>query len=140
MDFDTPPVDDYCRAWQAYDLDIPKIGSSDKGDHFFIEVHMEKTYFSLEDEEEEPNYLLEYDCDTSISTFWEPCERVERNNLPLKRISKILCEVGVPLHRQDLMLNEISDQADEICNSPHNKNEKILSMIVSISIAAVKPN
>ncbi|KAL2548018.1 Uncharacterized protein Fot_09548 [Forsythia ovata] len=106
---------------------------------FSLKFTWRKTYFSLEEEEEEPNYLLEYDCETSISTFWESCGRVERNNLPLNIISKILCEVGVPLHRQDLMLNEISDRADEICNSPDNKNEKILSMIVSISIVAMKP-
>ncbi|CAI9759484.1 unnamed protein product [Fraxinus pennsylvanica] len=142
MNFQTP-VDDYCRAWQAFDLDVPKIKPSNDGDHFFIEVHMEKTYFPLEEEEDDdelnPDYLLDYDCDTSISPFWEPCGRVEHNNLPLNRISKILCEVGVPLHRQGFMMHRISEEADEIANAPFNKNKKILSMIVSISIVAVKP-
>lgn len=141
MNFQTP-VDDYCRAWQAFDLDVPKIKPSEDGDHFFIEVHMEKTYFSLDeedDDEEKPDYLLDYDCDSSISTFWEPCGRIEHDNLPLNRISKILSEVGVPLHRQGFMMDQISDEADEIANAPFNKNKKILSMIVSISIVAVKP-
>ncbi|CAI9772457.1 unnamed protein product [Fraxinus pennsylvanica] len=139
MNFKTPPLDDYCRAWQAYDLDVPRIGPGEEGDHFLIQVHMEKTYFPLEeeeDDEEKPDYLLDYDCYTNILTFWEPCGRLECNNLPSNRISYILCEVGVPLHRQGFMLDRISDEADEIANAPFNKYKKILSMIVSISIVA----
>lgn len=100
---------------------------------------MEQTFFPMEKnevDEQKPDYLLDYDCDRVFWYFWEPCERVELNNLPSNKISKILCEVAVPLYREGFMLDRILNEANEIANAPLNKNKKILSMIFSIGIVA----
>ncbi|KAG8379156.1 hypothetical protein BUALT_Bualt07G0058900 [Buddleja alternifolia] len=130
------PVDDYCEAWQADNLKVPeKIPSTD---HFFIAFQIERTYplimdINHEEEAEEEFVRVE---GTDILAFWEPCPRIEHENLPRGKISSMLSKAGVPLHKQEFMVDRISGRADEIANADYNKDKKVLPMIVSISVVA----
>ncbi|KAG8378954.1 hypothetical protein BUALT_Bualt07G0038200 [Buddleja alternifolia] len=73
---------------------------------------------------------------TDILAFWEPCPRIEHENLPRGKISSMLSKAGVPLHKQEFMVDRISGRADEIANADYNKDKKVLPMIVSISVVA----
>lgn len=129
------PVDDLCQAWQADNLRIPKETPSDTvSDQFFILFQVE-TIYPHEDEEEE--LVVEDFLAVSESyTFWAPCPRTERDNLPEEKISDMLSMAGVPLHKQDVMMHTISSRADDIANEPDNKGRRVLPMLVSVSLIA----
>ncbi|KAI3456668.1 hypothetical protein Pfo_013331 [Paulownia fortunei] len=116
------PVDDFCDAWQADNLEIPeKIPTNDDLDQYFIEIQLETTYPQNEEEEEEDYLQVDLESDTVFFTFWQPCPRLERKNVPNERISSMLTEAGVPLHKQEHLVDRISAEADEIANADYNK-------------------
>ncbi|GFP99362.1 hypothetical protein PHJA_002654100 [Phtheirospermum japonicum] len=123
------PVDDYCDAWQSDNLEIPQNtpNLNFNFDQFFIALELEITCPLMEDDCEE---------DEQKETFWAPCPRIERENLPKDKISSMLSSAGVPMHKQRFMVDRISSRADEIANAAHNENKRILPMVISISIVA----
>lgn len=137
------PVDDCCNVWLADNLNIPNddqpAPSDDHHHHqFFIQFEVEFLYppaLPLGDDLED--YLLvEFDLEssTSIHQFWAPCKRYDHESLSWNVISTMLTRIRVPLHKQPFMLHRISTCADQIANADHNRTEKILPMMVSISI------
>lgn len=129
------PVDDYCEAYQTENLKIPeKIPSTDHNlDQFFIIFEVETTSPLIDDQEEDEFVKVE---DTNFLTFWAPCPRLEHENLTKDRISDMLSMAGVPLHKQEFMVDRISTRADEIANAARNKGLRVLPMRVWISVIA----
>ncbi|CAA0840016.1 Unknown protein [Striga hermonthica] len=134
------PVDDYCDASQADNLQIPP--NSTDSDQFFIAIEVEVTQPSVESSEEEdddddddcaPNLRVS---DLETLGFWAPCPRTESDNLPESVISGMLSRAGVPLHKQKYMTDRISLRADEIASAARNKEARVLPMQVLISMVA----
>ncbi|KAL8457388.1 hypothetical protein ACS0TY_034481 [Phlomoides rotata] len=123
-------IDDYCDAWEAENLKIPKKTPSSTGDEFFIALEIETTYPSADED-----MMVEVE-GADVFSFWAPCPRLERKNLTKERISEMLTKARVPRHKQEFMIERISDRADEIANSARNKERRVLPMKVSISIVA----
>ncbi|XP_027124396.1 uncharacterized protein [Coffea arabica] len=138
------PSDDFCDAWQADHLEIPKTDQpapSDDGDddtqQFFIKFKVELIYppdITLEDDEDYVLVEFGLESSTSIHQFWAPCKRSDSENLSWDEISTMLTRINVPLHKQPSMLHRISTSANHIANADHNRSKKVLPMMVSISI------
>lgn len=131
------PVDDLCSASQADDLPIPEESPSDTdSDQFFIVFEVETIYPREDEEDEDEEVVEDFSAESDSFTFWAPCPRTERDNLSKEKISDMLSMAGVPLHKQDTMVDTISGRADEIANGPRNKGRKVLPMLVSVSLVA----
>ncbi|KAL2244259.1 UNVERIFIED_CONTAM: hypothetical protein Sindi_0543900 [Sesamum indicum] len=135
------PVDDYCDAWQPENLRIPETINPAANyhrnlDQFFIVLEVEKTYPLMNDDEEEVlDQFVEIE-GSDFFTFWASCPRLEHENLSKDTISGMLSRAGVPLHKQEYMVERISGRADEIANADCNKDRRVLPMLVSISVVA----
>ncbi|KAL7098755.1 hypothetical protein ACP275_09G037800 [Erythranthe tilingii] len=138
MDCDVP-VDDYCDARQDNNLEIPE--NIHSTDHFFIVFEVDTTYprsfyYNNNEEEEEDFEEDEFVRVESTDSLWVRCPRTEHENLSRESISDMLTQAGVPIHKQDSMVDEISDCADEIANSAFNDGVRVLPMLVSVSTVA----
>ncbi|KAL9155893.1 hypothetical protein ABFS82_09G036100 [Erythranthe guttata] len=139
MDCDVP-VDDYCNARQDNNLEIPE--NIHSTDHFFIVFEVDTTYprsfyYNNNQEEEEDDFEEdEFVRVESKDSFWVRCPRTEHENLSRDTISDMLTQAGVPIHKQDFMVDAISDCADEIANSAFNDGVRVLPMLVSVSTVA----
>ncbi|KAL9155896.1 hypothetical protein ABFS82_09G036400 [Erythranthe guttata] len=133
------PVDDYCNARQDNNLEIPEnIYSTD---HFFIVFEVDTTYprsfyYNNNQEEDEDIEEDEFVRVENKDSFWVRCPRTKHENLSRDTISDMLSQAGVPVHKQDFMVDAISDCADEIANSAFNDGVRVLPMLVSVSTVA----
>ncbi|KAL7139206.1 hypothetical protein ABFS83_09G035000 [Erythranthe nasuta] len=130
------PVDDYCNARQDNNLEIPE--NIHSTDHFFIVFEVDTTYPNNNNnqEEEEDFEEDEFVRVESKDSFWVRCPRTGHENLSRDTISDMLTQAGVPIHKQDFMVDAISDCADEIANSAFNDGVRVLPMLVSVSTVA----
>ncbi|PIN09195.1 hypothetical protein CDL12_18221 [Handroanthus impetiginosus] len=132
-------VEDYCDAWAVGCERIPKNVPSftDNLDRYFIILEVEKTIPKIHniDKEDHQGEFVEVESTNSL-TFWVSCPRSDKDNLSKEMISSMLTSAGVPLHKQEYMVDKISSQADQIANAECNKGSKILPMFVFISIVA----
>ncbi|KAL9155894.1 hypothetical protein ABFS82_09G036200 [Erythranthe guttata] len=125
------PVDDLCEATQYEKLEIPERISTI--DEFFILVKVDTVFPTEHEQQQEEFARIE---NTGFLNFWAPCRRIEEGNLSDDVISDMLSTAGVPTHKQESMVEKISNCANEMANAAYNKGRRVLPMLVSVSIVA----
>ncbi|KAG6412266.1 hypothetical protein SASPL_124940 [Salvia splendens] len=126
-------ADDYCAASEGENLEISETNPSinNDSDQFFITLEVETTS-PIEDDEEQFVGVES----TESFTFWAKCPRFKEGNLSRERISMMLSSAGVARHKQGVMIDIISDRADQIANAARYRAARVLPMKVSISVVA----
>ncbi|KAL3634514.1 hypothetical protein CASFOL_021568 [Castilleja foliolosa] len=130
------PVDDLLEVYQGNELKIPKTipSSCANADQcFFINLEVE-LMFPVDDDDDEFESARYVGTDTY--KFWAPCLKVEHGNLAKDMITSMLTKAGIPMHKQEGMAESISWHADMIANAAHNKDVRVLPMMVKTSIIA----
>ncbi|CAN4086954.1 unnamed protein product [Withania somnifera] len=125
--------DDYCDVYEDESLDTSSVEPTSY-DLFFINLEVE---FLREQEQGEDNDELDFsrlESTTKTEIFHERCDRLARNNLSWQNVTRMLHIMGVPTHRQPMILHQICSVADKLANEPYNRNKKILPMKVYISV------
>ncbi|XP_060203089.1 uncharacterized protein LOC132631537 [Lycium barbarum] len=125
--------DDYFDAHEDDSLDT-SIVEPTPYDQFLIKIEVEflREQEHEEDDDEPDIFHLESTSRTEI--FQERCDRLPCNNLPWNTAARMLDVMGVPEHKQPMMLHQIRSFVDRIANEPYNRNKKILPMRFFISV------
>ncbi|EPS61692.1 hypothetical protein M569_13108 [Genlisea aurea] len=133
MDCDVP-VDDLITILQPDNFTIPKPPdyiNVDSGDSYLCIVVDVETMIPW-DEYEHPFFNLDdIEVFSTSRTYWEPCHR----SLSHEKISGMLLEAGVPVHKQYGMPEQVAAFVDEVITK-HGSAEKIIPILVQVDIVA----
>ncbi|KAF3683102.1 putative protein HOTHEAD-like [Capsicum annuum] len=126
-------TDDYCDVHQDESLDTSSVESAPY-DQFIIKFEVEFLREQGEEEEDDEHDVFRLESTIKTEIFLERCDRLPHSNLPWHNVTRMLHIMGVEGDRQPMMLRQICSFADKIANEPYNRNKKILTMKVYISI------